>query len=68
MTRTYIISDCNGEEFVGTFYETKFPKTNQTEYRVKKLINRKGHKLCAKWKSYDTSINIELMKRYCYMK
>ena len=25
---TYVISDLNGEEIVGTFYEKKFQKTN----------------------------------------
>ena len=26
---TYVISDLNGEEIVGTFYEKQFQKTNQ---------------------------------------
>ena len=45
---TYIISDLNGEEIDGTFYEKEFQKTNQTEFRVEKIIKRKGDKLYVK--------------------
>ena len=34
--RTYIISDFNGEEIVGTFYEIELQKTNQKEFKVEK--------------------------------
>ena len=50
---TYVISDNNGEEIVGTFYVKELQKTNQKEFRVKKVINRKGNKLYVKWKGYD---------------
>ena len=30
---TYVISDLNGEEIIGTFYE-KEQKTNQQEFRI----------------------------------
>ena len=39
--RTYIISDFNGEEIVGTFYEIELQKTNQKEFKVEKVINEK---------------------------
>ena len=39
---TYVISELNGEEIVGTFYEKKLQKTNQTEFRTEKVIKRKG--------------------------
>ena len=39
---TYVISDLKGEETVGTFYEKELQKTNQKEFRVEKLIKRKG--------------------------
>ena len=38
---TYVISDFNGEEIVGTFYEKELQKTNQTEFRVDKVIKKK---------------------------
>ena len=37
---TYIISDLNGEEIVGTFYEKELQKTNQKEFRIEKVIKR----------------------------
>ena len=54
---TYIISDLNGEEIAGTFYEKELRTTNQKENRVEKVIKRKGDKLYVKWKGYDTSFN-----------
>ena len=54
---TYVISDLNGEKVVGTFYEKELQKANQKEFRVEKVLKRKGDKLCVKWKSYDDSLN-----------
>ena len=42
---TYVISDLNGEEIVGSFYEKELQKTNQKEFRIEKVIKRKGNKL-----------------------
>ena len=47
---TYVISYPKGEKIVGTFYEKELPKTNQKEFRVEKVIKRKGDKLYVKWK------------------
>ena len=49
---TYLISDLNGEEIVGTFDEKKLQKTNQKEFRIKKVIKRKRNGPNVKWKSY----------------
>ena len=35
---TYVISDLNGEEIVGTFCEKELRKTNQEEFRIEKII------------------------------
>ena len=43
---TYVINDLNGEEIIGTFYEKELQKTNQQEFRIEKVIKRKGDKLC----------------------
>ena len=32
-------------------------KTNQEEFRIEKVIRRKGNKLYVKWKGYDNSFN-----------
>ena len=39
---TYFINDLNGEEIVGTFYEKEWQKTNQKEFRIEKVIMKKG--------------------------
>ena len=48
MPWTYVISDLNGKEVVGTFYKKEFQKTNQTEFRIQKVIKRKVDKLYVK--------------------
>ena len=45
MPWTYAISDLNGEEHVGSFYEKELQKTNQKEFRIEKVIKRKGNTL-----------------------
>ena len=45
---TYVISDLNGKEITGTFYEKELKKTNQKELRIEKVIERKGDKLYTK--------------------
>ena len=57
VTWTYVINDLNGEEIAGTFYEKELQKTRQEEFRIKKVIRRKGNKLYVKWKGYDNSFN-----------
>ena len=42
MPWTYVISDLNGQEIVGSFYEKELQKTNQKEFRIEKVIKRKG--------------------------
>ena len=38
---TYAISDLNGENIVGTFYEKELQKTNQKEFRIEKIIKKR---------------------------
>ena len=38
-------------------------KTNQKEFRIEKVINRKGDKLYVKWKGYDSSFNSWIDKK-----
>ena len=54
---TYVISDLNEKEIVGTFYENKLQKINQKEFRVEKVIKRKGNKLYVTWKDDHSSFN-----------
>ena len=60
---TYVINDLNGEEIIGTFYEKELQKTNQKEFRIEKVIKRKGDKLYVKWKGYDSSFNSWIDKK-----
>ena len=60
---TYVINDLNGEEIAGTFYEKELQKTNQEEFRIEKVIKRKGDKICVKWKGYDNSFNSWIDKK-----
>ena len=46
---TYVINDLNGEEIIGTFYENELQRTNQQEFRIEKVIKKKGDKLFVKW-------------------
>ena len=49
-----VISDCMGEEIVGTFYKKELQKSNQKEFKVEKVIKRKGDKIYVKWKGYNS--------------
>ena len=61
--QSYVINDLNGEEIIGTFYEEELQKTNQKEFRIEKVIKRKGDKLYVKWKGYDNSFNSWIHKK-----
>ena len=63
---TYVISDLNGEEIVGGFYEKELQKTNPKEFRIEKVIKRKGNKLYVKWKGYNNSFNSWMDKKRSY--
>ena len=45
---TYVINDVNDEEIIGTSYEKELQKTNQKEFRIEKVIKKKGNNLHAK--------------------
>ena len=53
---TYVISNLNNEEIMGSFYEK--------EFRIEKVIKRKGNKLYVKWKGYNNSFNSWIDKKY----
>ena len=51
---TYVI---NGEEIVGTFDENKLQKSDKENFRIEKVIKRKGDKLYVKWRGCNNSFN-----------
>ena len=38
VTWTYVITDLNGEQIIGTFYENELQKTDQKEFRIGKVL------------------------------
>ena len=60
---TYVINDLNGEEIIGRFYKKELQKTNQQEFRILKVIKKKGDKLHVKWKGFDSSFNSWIGKK-----
>ena len=60
---TYVINDLNDEEIFGTFYEKELQKIDQQEFRIEKVISKKGDKLYVKWKGYVNSFNSWIDKK-----
>ena len=60
---TYVLNDLNAEKIIGIFYENELQKTNQKEFRIEKILKKKGDKLYVKWKGYDNSFNSWIDKK-----
>ena len=54
---TYKITDNNGEEIQGTFYEQELQKTKQEIFRIEKVIRQEGSKSLVKWLGYPNSFS-----------
>ena len=54
---TYKISDYNGEEIQGSFYEQEHQKKSQGTFRIEKVLKRHGNKSLVKWMGYPKSFN-----------
>jgi len=64
---TYKITDYNGEEIQGTFYEQELQKTSQEVFRIENIVKKGKTRSLVKWKSYPESFdswvdNKELIK------
>ena len=59
---TYVVSDLNGEEITGSFYEKELQKTSQEKFRIEKVLKRKGDKLHVKWNGYNNYLIVGLIK------
>ena len=60
---TYDINDLNGKKITGSFYEKELQKTDQKEFRIEKILKKKGDKLHVKWKGCDNSFNSWINKK-----
>ena len=54
---TYVVSDLNEGRINGSFYEKQLQKTNQKEFRIEKVLKRKGDKLYVKREGCSNSFN-----------
>ena len=63
MCRGHVISDFKGREIAGTLCKKKKNKKKKKEFRVEKVIKRKGDKLYVKWKGYNSSFNSWIDKK-----
>ena len=54
---TYKITDYNGEEIQGSFYQQELQKTAQDIFRIEKVLKRQGDKSLVKWMGYPKSFN-----------
>ena len=54
---TYKITDYNGEEIQGSFYEQELQKTSQGTFRIEKVIQRQEDKCLVKWMGYPKTFN-----------
>ena len=54
---TYKITDYNGEEIQGSFYEQELQKTKQDIFRIEKIVRQQGNKSLVKWLGYNDSFN-----------
>ena len=57
------VSDFKGKKVVGAFCEKELQKTNKKEFRIEKVIKRKGDKLYVKWKGCNSSFNSLIDKK-----
>ena len=60
---TYVINDLNGKEIISTFYEKELQGTGQNEFRIEKIILKKGTKLYVKCRGYNNSFNSWIDKK-----
>ena len=54
---TFTITDYNGEEIQGSFYEQELQKTSQDVFRIEKVLRRKGDKSLVICMEYPKSFN-----------
>ena len=63
VTLTYVINYLSGQEITGSFYEKDLQKTSPKEFRIERVLKRKGDKLYVKWKGYDNRFSSWIDKK-----
>ena len=59
----YVINDFNGEKIIGTFYEKEFLKTNQKEFRIAKVFEKKEISYLSNGKDMIIQLIARLIKK-----
>ena len=62
---THAISDLNGEEITGSFYEKELQKTSQEKFTIENYLKEKNDKFYVKW-SMIIALIVELIKKISY--
>ena len=65
---TYAISDLNGEEITGRFYEKELQKTSQKEFRKEKYLKEKVINYMSNGKGMIIVLIVGLIKKISYKK
>ena len=60
---TYVITDLNGEEIIGSIYEKELQKTNKKEFRIEKVLRIKEINYISNGKDVRTHLIAGLIKR-----
>ena len=63
---TYAISNLNGEEITGSFYEKELQKTNQKEFRIEKVLKEKVINCMSNGKGIIIHLIVGLIKKISY--
>ena len=63
---TYVINDLNGEKIIGIFYEKELQKIDQKEFRIEKVLKRKGDKSYVNGKDMLIHFIVGLIKKISY--
>ena len=59
----YVIDWLSGKEIIERFYEKPSQNSSHTEFRVEKVVKKKGVELSVKWKGYDNLFNSWIYKK-----
>ena len=59
----HVINDLNGEKIIETFYEKELQKNNQKEFRIEKVIKRKGDNYTSNGKVIIILVIVGLIKQ-----
>ena len=63
---TYLINDLNGGESTGSFYEKELQKNSQQEFRIEKVLKRKGENSTSNGKDMIFHLIVGLVKNISY--